>query len=123
MPVTIKDLCSYRVAEDGAHAELTLEAIDGETLALQLDVAQMGMLVMTLPRLIEASLRRRHKDASLRFSYPMGSWTVEQASDPAALILTLKTTDGFGISFTVPAERQSISGVTLRARAAKPYPR
>jgi hypothetical protein len=63
------------------------------------------MLVMTLPSLIDAAIRRQYGDSSFRFTYPMESWVVEQAIDPALVSLTLRTTDGFGVSFSMPRSK------------------
>jgi hypothetical protein len=60
------------------------------------------MLLMTLPRLIEMSLRQRTGDASLRHVYPVGDWRVEAATDNESLLLSLATPDGFAVSFCLP---------------------
>lgn len=65
-----------------------------------------------IPSLIETALKRRFRDASLRYSYPLGPSSVEQASDPGSLIFTLQTCDGFGISFTVSrSQAQELSEI------------
>ena len=50
---------------------------------------------MTLPDLINKALRSRYGDDTLRYAYPLGSWTVERSSDPRTGMMTLSTTDGF----------------------------
>ncbi|MBS0235638.1 MAG: hypothetical protein JSR99_19395 [Proteobacteria bacterium] len=59
------------------------------------------MLAMTLPNLIDAAIGRQCRDSSCRFTYPLDSWLIEQAVDPSLVILTLRTTDGFGVSFSI----------------------
>lgn len=101
MEIDVKALSTYSVAEDGERVTLRLACGSSREVGLTMDVDQLGTLVMTLPSLIETALKRRFRDASLRYSYPLGPSSVEQASDPGSLIFTLQTCDGFGISFTV----------------------
>lgn len=121
MRIDVKSLTSCSVATDGTAAAIEVKDARGERVALNLDVDQMGALVMTLPGLIDTALQRRHQDATLRFSYPVAAWTVEHAADPEALLLTLKTTDGFGISFSIPkaAAGQLGGDVALQTAEAK----
>jgi hypothetical protein len=105
MKIDVQALSTYRIGEGGDTISLDLVGADDQKVTLEMDVDQIGMLVMTLPSLIETALKRRFRDASLRYSYPAGRCTVEQASDPDALIVTMQTADGFGVSFTVSQER------------------
>jgi len=93
------------VDTEGGTISLDLFDETDQKFTLQMSVEQVGMLVMTLPNLIEVALRRRFRDSTFRYTYATGACTVEQASDPNALIMTMKTTDGFGISFAVSRER------------------
>lgn len=121
MRIDVKSLSSCSVATDGTAAAIEVKDAQGERVALNLDVDQMGALVMTLPGLIDMALQRRHQDSTLRFSYPVAAWTVEQAADSEALLLTLKTTDGFGISFSIPkAAARQLGGDVALHRADHP---
>jgi len=101
MNIDVKELTTYTISEDGETVALKLKDETGAETALKFKLTELGNLVMTLPGLIEAALRRQYGDASFRFAYPVGSWSVEQAMDPGALILTLRTQDGFGVSFSL----------------------
>jgi hypothetical protein len=101
MEIDVKELTTYDICEDGKSVVLKLADADGNATALTFKIAELGNLVMTLPSLIEAALQRQFLDTSLRFAYPIGSWSVEQASDPASVIVTLRTQDGFGVSFSM----------------------
>ena len=68
---------------------------------------------MTLPELINQALRSRFNDQSLRYAYPLASWTVEQSSDPQTIMVTLKTVDGFTVCFSMEGELQSELGEAL----------
>jgi hypothetical protein len=68
---------------------------------------------MTLPELINKALRLRFHDQSLRYAYPLASWTVERSSDPAAGMVTLSTVDGFTVCFSMRRELQGELGEAL----------
>jgi hypothetical protein len=59
--------------------------------------------MMTLPKMVNAIVRR--SDPSLRVVYPLGEHNFELSTDGSTRILTLKTRDGFEVSFTVSAEQ------------------
>ncbi|MCC7254036.1 hypothetical protein [Hyphomicrobium sp.] len=117
MDIDVKVLTTYKVSEDGEKVALRLVDETGTERCLNFKVSQLGNLVVTLPSLIEAALRQQYRDAAFRFAYPVGSWSVEEAVDPGALIVTLRTLDGFGVSFSLGrgnAERlgHSMAGVS-----------
>jgi len=121
MDIDVKALTTYAVSEDGESVALKLIDAVGTEQSLHFPLSELGNLVMTLPGLIESALRRQYRDASFRFAYPVGSWSVEEA-EAGALILTLRTVDGFGVSFSMArgnAERlgNSIASGALTARA------
>jgi hypothetical protein len=76
-------------------------------------VNQAGALAMTLPSLIEQTLRNKFGDKTLRFTYPLASWSIEQATDPRQTMVTLRTADGFSVCFSMPREQQSQLGEAL----------
>ncbi len=121
MDIDVKALTTYAVSEDGESVALRLEDAAGAEQSLRFPVSELGNLVMTLPGMIETALRLQYRDAAFRFAYPVGSWSVEEA-EAGALILTLRTVDGFGVSFSMArgnAERlgNSIACGALTARA------
>ena len=78
---------------------------------------------MTLPGLINRALQTKFGDNSLRYAYPLQSWQVEQSSDPAQGMVTLQTTDGFSVCFSIPREQQSELGEALVAHYDREIPR
>jgi len=74
---------------------------------------QVGALVMTLPGLISKALQTRFGDQSLRYAYPLDSWVIEQSTDPKHGMMTLRTSDGFSVCFSIPREQQSELGEAL----------
>lgn len=90
------------VTADGATVRFGLLDEDGTPTHLTIPADCLTQLLMTLPRLASESLRRRHRDGSLRIVYPLGAWRLEATPDGARQILTLGTEDGFAVSFVVP---------------------
>lgn len=105
MCIEVPALAEFNIETDGR--SVTLQVVDamGSPIKLNLQVDQLGQLAMTLPSLIDAAIRRQYGDSSGRFTYPMASWMVEQAIDPSLVILTMRTTDGFGVSFSMPRSK------------------
>jgi hypothetical protein len=90
----------------------------GKPATIRLSLNQIGALVMTLPGLVEKALQIRFGDQSLRYTYPLASWVVEQATDPTQGMMTLRTTDGFSVCFSIPRDQQNELGEALAAQAA-----
>lgn len=103
-------LTTCAVAPDGKTISLGFTGASGQPVAVRVPLEQAGALAMTLPTLIEQALRRQFRDDSLRFTFPLGSWTVEQSPDPGTNIVTLRTPDGFGVCFTVQRQQQNALG-------------
>jgi hypothetical protein len=120
MTIDVKQLTTYKVSEDGQTITLSLVDAVGEPASLNFQISELGNLLMTLPNLIEAALKRKYRDASFRFTYPVGSWSVESATDPSALIITLRTTDGFGVSFSLARGNAEELGRSVSASALRP---
>jgi hypothetical protein len=114
MAISVRELTSYQIGADGKSVELRMKDDTGREHELSFKLAELGNLVLTLPGLIEAALRRQIRDTSFRFTYPMGTWSIEQASDPSKVIVTLRTDDGFGVSFSMASSKAQDLGSALR---------
>jgi len=111
-----QSLTTCEIEPDGSAIMLGLIDDRGEARKLRLPVEQVGALAMTLPSLIERALKTRYRDSSLRYAYELGSWTLEQASDPQTRMMTLRTTDGFSVCFTLPlAQGEALSEALARS--------
>jgi hypothetical protein len=110
MEIDSQALTTCEIAPDGKAISLGFVDSSGKPAAVRLPVEQVGALVMTLPTLIEKALRKRFGDDSLRYTYPLGSWTFEQSPDPQTSIVTLRTTDGFGVCFSLQRRQQDELG-------------
>lgn len=86
---------------------------EGRPASMRLSVDDAGALAMTLPAAVETAIRRRYRDDSLRYTYPLGSWTLEQASDGRTQMMTLRTPDGFSVCFALPTAQAVELGESL----------
>jgi hypothetical protein len=106
MKAEAQSLTTCEVAPDGNSIMLGFTDPDGTPAQIRLSLNQVGGLAMTLPDLITKALRLRYGDQSLRYAYPLQSWTVERSSDPRTGMVTLCTTDGFSVCFSMQRELQ-----------------
>jgi hypothetical protein len=113
MEIEIQSLTTCEVAQDGSGISLGFVDSRGRSATIRICVDQAGALAMTLPSLIEQTLRNKFGDKALRFTYPLASWSIEQATDPRQTMVTLRTADGFSVCFSMPREQQSQLGEAL----------
>ncbi|MBN8997310.1 MAG: hypothetical protein J0H94_19005 [Rhizobiales bacterium] len=114
---TLKDCV---LEADGASVRMNVAGADGTPIGVRLSFEQLGSLAMTIPSLLERALRLRHSDASLRYVFPLGAWTVETAAETGALILSLDTPDGFKASFAVPPGMAEQMALALADQSSPP---
>ena len=117
MDIDAHALTSCGVADDGDAISLGFVDAAGNPATVRLSLKQVGALVMTLPTLLQKALQTRYGDESLRYAYPLASWTVEQSIDQTQRMVTLQTEDGFSVCFAVPREQQSELGEALMAQS------
>src|SRR5262245_8764125 len=113
MEIKSEALTSCEVAPDGNIISLGFIDAAGKPATIRLSLNQVGALAMTLPGLIDKALQVRFRDDSLRYAYPLESWVIEQSTDPKQGMMTLKTSDGFSVCFSIPREQQSELGEAL----------
>jgi hypothetical protein len=124
MEIDTQALTTCEVAADGGAISLGFVDAGGKPATIRLSLNQVGALAMTLPGLIDKALQTRFGDQSLRYAYPLASWTVEQSSDPRQGMVTLRTVDGFSVCFSIPREQQSeLSEALVAQPAARGTPR
>src|ERR1700744_2019163 len=115
MDVETQSLTSCEVAPDGGAISLGFVDAGGKAQTVRPSLNQVGALAMTLPSLIDKALQARYGDHSLRYAYPLASWVLEQSSDPAQGMVTLRTVDGFSVCFSIARQQQSALGEALGA--------
>jgi len=86
---------------------------------VQLPFNQAEAVVMTLPHLLARSVRRRTGNQQARYVFSLAEWLIEDTDAQDCLIVTLKTTDGFEVSFGVPLEACRALGWSLQHEAVK----
>ena len=118
MRIDTQALTTCEVAADGGAISLGFVDSGGRPATILLSLNEVGALAMTLPGLIDKALQTRFGDQSLRYAYPLASWTVEQSSDPTQGMVTLRTVDGLSVCFSIPVEQQSELGAALAAQPA-----
>jgi hypothetical protein len=119
MEIQTEVLTTCEVAADGKAVSLGFLDSNGMPASVRLSVSQIGALIMTLPGLVEKALQIRFGDQSLRYAYPLASWVIEQSTDPTQRMMTLRTTDGFSVCFSMPRDQQSELGEALVAQPAQ----
>jgi len=120
MEIETQALTTCEVAADGGAISLGFVDSTGNPATIRLSINQVGALAMTLPGLIDKALQTRFGDQSLRYAYPLASWAIEQSTDPTQGMVTLRTTDGFSVCFSIPRQQQSELGEAL---VAQPVPK
>ena len=116
MEIDSQALTTCEVAPDGEAISLGFVDTTGNPATIRLSIDQAGALLMTLPGLIDRALQKRFADQSLRYVYPLASWIVEQSSDLAQGIVTLRTVDGFSVCFSMPRQQRIELGEALVAQ-------
>lgn len=120
MNLNVQSLTTYKVESDGEIIALCVKDTDGNDATIRLNFKELGNLAIALPSVIELALRQRSGFGALRYAYPTTSWSVEASTEPENLILTLRTEDGFGVSFAVSRAQARELGENICAVADEP---
>jgi hypothetical protein len=96
-----KRLTSFGVAPDGSSFRLNLIDAEGKAVSVALPAGCLNELLMTIPRIITLAMHAKYGDNSMRLVYALGAWHLEAAAGDECLILTLRTTDGFDVAFSL----------------------
>jgi hypothetical protein len=96
-------LTTFSIAADGGSIAIGVADEEGTPGALMLPTACLKELMMTLPEMMRRALRLQHDDASLRLVYRTAGWEVERSKLAGTFIVTLRTPDGFHVSFALTA--------------------
>jgi hypothetical protein len=119
--ISSQRLTTCGVLEDGKTVRLDLVDQHGGPVSLQLPFEQAEAVIMTLPHLLTRAIRARTGSAEARYVFPLGKWLIEATKNQACLqgclMVTLKTTDGFEVSFAIPFDTCQALGWTLKNEA------
>jgi len=98
-----RQLTTFDVSPDGESFAIHVTDEEARPATLVLPAECLNALMMTLPEMVRRSLHRRFRDDTMRVVYPVGSWEVEASPQPGTVIVTLRTPDGFQVSFGLAA--------------------
>ena len=101
--IRAKSLTTFSIAPDGGSIAIGVADEEGKAGALMLPTDCLKELMMTLPDMMRRALRQQHDDPSLRLVYRTAGWEVERSRVPGDFIVTLRTPDGFHVSFALTA--------------------
>jgi hypothetical protein len=119
MEIESVQLTTCEVTRDGEVVRLGFNDASGNAVVLRLPFAQAGALMMTLPRLLTKALKARFSEEGSRFVFPLGDWVLEGVADGRIVIVTLRTADGFEVSFAAPLEHCRSLASDLEREAAE----
>lgn len=117
MKISSKKLTTCRVAEDGANVGLEFLDQSGAPVMVELPLDQAEAIVMTLPQLLSRAVKRHTGNEDARYVFGLDEWSLETAQSRDCLIATLKTSDGFEVSFGIPFEACRSLGYGLQRGA------
>ena len=112
-PIEGESLTTWRVLTGGTRIALDLVAIDGGKHSIVLSVDALSGLMMTLPLMLQTALDERFPNGAFRIVQQLAGWQLEQQAATEGLILKLRTTDGFEVSFALATEHAGCLGVAL----------
>ena len=96
-------LTQFSLAANGGSIAIGVTDEEGRAGVLMLPTECLRELMMTLPEMMRRALRLQNHDTSLRLVYPAAGWEVERSTAPGIFIVTLRTSDGFHVSFALSA--------------------
>src|SRR5260221_7726178 len=97
--IYIQYLKRFAIDEDGSSINLFVTDLVRRDVTLAFPIEVISRLMMTLPGMINTIVKRG--GPCLRVVYPLGHHEFQLSADGSTHILTLKTRDGFEVSFTV----------------------
>jgi hypothetical protein len=112
-------LTTCDVTHDGEVVRLGFNDATGNAVVLRMPFAQAGALMMTLPHLLTKALKARFGEEGSRFVFPLGDWVLEGVADGRTVIVTLRTADGFEVSFAAPLDHCRSLASDLKREAAE----
>jgi hypothetical protein len=118
-PMIIKcsKLTTCNALNEGEAMKLDFIDTGGNPVALLLPFEHAESIAMTLPRLLTNAVKKQTGRENARYVFPLGQWLLEGTDDQDSFILTMKTVDGFEVSFRIPHDTCVALGWTLQHEA------
>ena len=95
-------LTTCDVWPDGSTLALSLLDHSGTPVTLELSLEQAEAVALTLPHLLSRAVKRRTGNDKSRYVFKVDEWAIETVEDYDSLIVTITTSNGFGVSFEFP---------------------
>jgi hypothetical protein len=102
---------------NGEMVKLDFVDDDGRAISLRLAFEHAQSIAMTLPQLLTQAVRAQTGQNNARYVFPLGEWVLEGIEGDQSVILTLKTEDGFEVSFRLPPSACKSLGWVLQREA------
>jgi hypothetical protein len=102
---------------NGETVKLDFVDEDGRAISLRLAFEHAQSIAMTLPQLLTQAVRAQTGQDNARYVFPLGEWALEGIEGDHSVILTLKTEDGFEVSFRMPPSACKALGWVLQREA------
>lgn len=99
----VRGLLNFETATDGSAVRLIVEDVKGQQVGIVFTIQTVTALLMTLPAMASSALRQADGDPTMRVTYPLSRFQIEQNSD-GGRILTIGTPDRFSVSFSLTDE-------------------
>jgi hypothetical protein len=102
MIIHCRTLTTCESVRNGEMVKLDFLDEDGRAISLRLAFEHAQSIAMTLPQLLTRAVRAQTGQDNARYVFPLGEWVLEGIEGDQSVILTLKTEDGFEVSFRLP---------------------
>lgn len=103
--IDVRKLNRFETADNGSSIKILVEDAAGRPVSLSFPIECLTSLIMTLPGMVTAAVQHQQKDPTLRVTFPLEQFEVELSPDLETRILTLRTPDGFAVSFSLSEEQ------------------
>jgi hypothetical protein len=114
--IGVMTLTGFSVSRCGECVRLGLTDEKGQSRNLLLPFPCLGMLLMTLPDMIDQAIRARTADPTMRHVYPLERCRIEVSQGTNQLIIGLSTGGGFEVRFALSvSEGQEIGERLVQA--------
>jgi hypothetical protein len=117
MIINCSALTTCHTVGDGEIVMLEFIDEEGRSITVRLTFEHAQSIAMTLPRLLTQAVKAQTGQDSARYVFPLGQWTLEGIEGEQSVILTLKTEDGFEVSFRMPPGASKSLGWSLQHEA------
>jgi hypothetical protein len=117
MIINCSTLTTCHATRNGEIVMLEFIDEDGRSISVRLAFEHAQSVAMTLPRLLTQAVKAQTGQDSARYVFPLGEWILEGIEGDQSFILTLKTEDGFEVSFRMPPGPSKSLGWSLQREA------